>query len=114
MLPQDIDITVLINEGSASASEIVAGVLQDHDRAVIVGSPSFGKGLVQSVIAINNKSALKITNSKYYIPSGRTLQKREYIDKELLTDKATGLRFIIYHKSRTKSPFGGEALLPIF
>jgi len=84
LLSDDIDITVLINEGSASASEIVAGVLQDHDRAVIVGSKSFGKGLVQSVIAIDNSSALKITNSKYYIPSGRGIQKREYIDKDLL------------------------------
>ncbi len=89
LLSEDIDITVLINEASASASEIVAGVLQDHDRAVIVGSKSFGKGLVQSVIAIDNTSALKITNSKYYIPSGRGIQKREYIDKDLLSSERT-------------------------
>ena len=89
LLSEDIDITVLINEASASASEIVAGVLQDHDRAVIVGSKSFGKGLVQSVIAIDNTSALKITNSKYYIPSGRGIQKREYIDKDLLSSDRT-------------------------
>tara|TARA_A100001037_G_scaffold270992_1_gene266225 strand:- start:1865 stop:3337 length:1473 start_codon:yes stop_codon:yes gene_type:complete len=89
LLSEDIDITVLINEASASASEIVAGVLQDHDRAVIVGSQSFGKGLVQSVIAIDNSSALKITNSKYYIPSGRGIQKREYIDEDLLSAERT-------------------------
>ena len=84
IVSEDINITVLINGASASASEIVAGVLQDHDRAVIIGSKSFGKGLVQSVIAINSTSALKITNSKYYIPSGRSIQKREYIDENLL------------------------------
>ena len=89
LLSEDIDITVLINEASASASEIVAGVLQDHYRAVIVGSQSFGKGLVQSVIAIDNSSALKITNSKYYIPSGRGIQKREYIDEDLLSAERT-------------------------
>ena len=110
-LPQDIDITVLINEGSASASEIVAGVLQDHDRAVIVGSPSFGKGLVQSVIAINNSSALKITNSKYYIPSGRTLQKREYIDKELLTDKAA-IEDSLFTTKAGRKVFGGGGIAP--
>ena len=89
LISEGIDITVLINEASASASEIVAGVLQDHDRAVIVGSQSFGKGLVQSVIAIDNSSALKITNSKYYIPSGRGIQKREYIDEDLLSAERT-------------------------
>ena len=111
LLPQDIDITVLINEGSASASEIVAGVLQDHDRAVIIGSPSFGKGLVQSVIAINNNSALKITNSKYYIPSGRTLQKREYIDKELLTDKAT-VEDSLFTTKAGRKVLGGGGIAP--
>ncbi len=111
LLPQDIDITVLINEGSASASEIVAGVLQDHDRAVIVGSSSFGKGLVQSVIAINNSSALKITNSKYYIPSGRTLQKREYIDKELLTDKAT-VEDSLFTTKAGRKVLGGGGIAP--
>ena len=87
-LPNSIDIAVLINGGSASASEIVAGVLQDHDRAVVLGDQSFGKGLVQTVIGINQDTALKITNSKYYIPSGRSIQKREFIDEELIADGA--------------------------
>jgi len=85
-LPSSVDIAVLINGGSASASEIVAGVLQDHDRAVVLGDQSFGKGLVQTVIGINQETALKITNSKYYIPSGRSIQKRKFIDKELIAD----------------------------
>jgi len=85
-LPSSINIAVLINGGSASASEIVAGVLQDHDRAVILGDQSFGKGLVQTVIGINQETALKITNSKYYIPSGRSIQKRKFIDEDLIAD----------------------------
>tara|TARA_Y100000389_G_scaffold45037_2_gene39812 strand:+ start:9844 stop:11517 length:1674 start_codon:yes stop_codon:yes gene_type:complete len=85
-IPESIDMAVLINGGSASASEIVAGVLQDHDRAVVLGDQSFGKGLVQTVIGINQETALKITNSKYYIPSGRSIQKRKFIDEELIAD----------------------------
>jgi carboxyl-terminal processing protease len=68
-------LIVLINEGSASASEIVSGALQDHDRALIVGRRSFGKGLVQQPIPLNNKGELRLTISRYYIPSGRSIQK---------------------------------------
>ncbi len=68
-------LIVLINEGSASASEIVAGALQDHDRALIVGRRSFGKGLVQQPIPLSNKGELRLTVSRYYIPSGRSIQK---------------------------------------
>ena len=88
LIPESINMAVLINGASASASEIVAGVLQDYDRAVVLGSQSFGKGLVQTVIGINQETALKITNSKYYIPSGRSLQKREFIDDDLIADSA--------------------------
>ncbi|HMQ06871.1 MAG TPA: S41 family peptidase [Saprospiraceae bacterium] len=77
-LDLDIPLAVLINDRSASASEIVAGVIQDLDRGILVGQRSFGKGLVQNVenIAYNNR--LKITISKYYIPSGRCIQSAEY------------------------------------
>jgi len=68
-------IIVLINEGSASASEILSGALQDHDRALIVGRRSFGKGLVQRPIALSDGSELRLTISKYYTPSGRCIQK---------------------------------------
>lgn len=70
----DVPMIVLINGGSASASEIVAGALQDHKRAIILGTKSFGKGSVQSLIPINDRSAMKITTAKYYTPSGRSIQ----------------------------------------
>lgn len=69
------DITVLIDEGSASASEILAGAIQDHDRGVIIGRRSFGKGLVQEQYKLRDGSALRLTVARYYTPSGRSIQK---------------------------------------
>ena len=63
-------LIVLINQGSASASEIVAGALKDHKRAILVGENSYGKGSVQSIIPLKNKGAIRLTISKYYLPSG--------------------------------------------
>lgn len=91
MLPVDTDIplVVLVNENSASASEILAGALQDFDRAVIVGQRTYGKGLVQNVVPLVYNTQLKITVAKYYIPSGRCIQAIDYSDKK---DNVNGSR----------------------
>ena len=67
-------MVVLVNGGSASASEIVAGALQDHKRAIIMGSQTFGKGSVQTILPLKNNTALKLTTARYYTPSGRSIQ----------------------------------------
>jgi len=73
---KDFNMVVLVNEASASASEIVAGALQDHKRAIIVGKQTFGKGSVQTVIDLENKSGLKLTVARYYTPNGRSIQSK--------------------------------------
>src|SRR5690606_4830051 len=81
-LDLEIPLVVLIDGGSASASEIVSGSLQDLDRAVIVGETSFGKGLVQRTYDLKYGSKIKLTIAKYYTPSGRCVQRLEYFDRE--------------------------------
>lgn len=77
-LDKDIPLVVLINERSASAAEIVAGALQDYDRAVLVGRKTFGKGLVQTTVPLSYNAQVKVTTAKYYIPSGRCIQAIDY------------------------------------
>ncbi len=78
-------MVVLVNEGTASASEIVAGALQDHGRAVVLGTPTFGKGSVQSIMELEDGSGLKLTVARYYTPKGRSIQERG-IDPDVRVD----------------------------
>lgn len=79
---KSVPLAVLIDGGSASASEIVAGAIQDLDRGVLIGEPTFGKGLVQSVISFETGEALKLTTAKYFTPSGRLIQKVDYFGED--------------------------------
>lgn len=80
-------MVVLVNGGSASASEIVAGALQDHKRAIVMGTKTFGKGSVQTIVPVSNGAALKITTARYYTPDGRSIQAAG-IAPDILTEEA--------------------------
>jgi len=82
VVDKDIPITILVNQSSASASEIVAGSIQDLDRGVLIGKRTYGKGLVQNIIPISYNTKAKITVAKYYIPSGRCIQEVDYSKKD--------------------------------
>jgi len=93
-------MVVLINGGSASASEIVAGALQDHHRAILVGTRSFGKGSVQTIIPLSGGGALRLTTARYYTPSGHSIQAKgiepevkveEELPKDLKKDVASAI-----------------------
>ena len=81
-------MVVLVNGGSASASEIVAGALQDHKRAVIMGQQTFGKGSVQTILPLGNNTAIKLTTARYYTPNGRSIQAKGIMPDIPLDDGA--------------------------
>jgi carboxyl-terminal processing protease len=88
---QTVPMVVIVNNGSASASEIVAGALQDHKRALILGTKSFGKGSVQSILPMNNGTAIKLTTARYFTPKGRSIQAKGIEPDILVEDGLSGL-----------------------
>ena len=108
-----IPLIVLINDGSASASEIVSGSLQDLDRAVLIGQNSFGKGLVQTTKRLTYNTSMKITTAKYYIPSGRLIQRLDYGNK--VNGKAVAVADSIKKEFKTRNGrnvIDGEGIQP--
>ncbi len=111
ILNMDTPLAVLVNGGSASASEIVAGAIQDLDRGVIIGQMTFGKGLVQSLVPVGKNQLLKITTAKYYIPSGRLIQKEDYEHGGVLTD-GQGMKDSLFVTMNGRSVRGGGGITP--
>ena len=118
-----LPLTILINEGTASASEIVAGAIQDNDRGVIVGRRSFGKGLVQEPIDFSDGSGIRLTVSRYYTPSGRCIQKPydvygsdiydRYADGEVFSaDSARLNKEDIHYTVGGREVYGGGGIMP--
>jgi carboxyl-terminal processing protease len=110
--PYTFRLSVVINGKTASASEILAGALQDHDRATIVGEPSYGKGLVQSVMPLSGGSGLALTTAVYYTPSGRSIQKPLRNSALSTTFSPEGVAGTIYKTDSGRPVTGGGGIMP--
>ena len=116
-----LPIVVLVNGGTASAAEIITGALQDHDRALVVGTPTFGKGLVQSLWQLTPETALKLTTARWYTPSGRTIQRKSRNEAEQEAQVAAAEQgkdstrvdsSLIFHTDRGRIVYGGGGIRP--
>jgi len=117
----NLPVVVLANGGTASAAEIITGALQDHDRAVVVGTPTFGKGLVQSLWQLTPETALKLTTARWYTPSGRTIQRKsKNEDDQLAQAEAAELgrdttkvdSSLVFHTDHGRTVLGGGGIRP--
>lgn len=113
-LDKDMPLTVLVNSGSASASEIVSGVIQDLDRGVIIGQRSYGKGLVQTTRPLSYNTQLKVTTAKYYIPSGRCIQALDYSNRneDGSVGKVPDSLITLYHTKAGRLVYDGGGINP--
>jgi len=107
LISNQVPLAILINKNSASASEIVAGALQDLDRAIIVGQKSYGKGLVQKMYDLNDTLTLKITTAKYYLPSGRLIQVEDYFKEGFLEKGLNEKDSLFFSKTGREFESGG-------
>lgn len=107
-----IPLAVLVDDGSASASEIVAGAIQDHDRGIIVGTTTFGKGLVQGLIPVTSNSSLKMTTARYYTPSGRCIQRINYSDKNKVFERNGKNKKAQYFTDKKRKVFSAGGIEP--
>ncbi|MCB0756755.1 MAG: peptidase S41, partial [Flavobacteriales bacterium] len=113
-LDKDMPLVVLVNSGSASASEIVSGVIQDLDRGVIIGQRSYGKGLVQTTRPLSYNSQLKVTTAKYYIPSGRCIQALDYSNRrdDGSVGKVPDSLISVFHTKAGRLVYDGGGIRP--
>ncbi|MFA7228989.1 MAG: S41 family peptidase [Melioribacteraceae bacterium] len=111
-LLKETKMVLLVDEGSASASEIVAGAIQDHDRAVIVGTNSFGKGLVQTILPLSYNTSLKLTTARYFTPSGRSIQKIDYSEKNKVFEQNKRIINSEYKTDGRRKVFSGGGIMP--
>ncbi len=115
---ENLPLVVLINRGSASGSEIVAGAIQDNDRGLVVGQTSWGKGLVQSVFMVDKNQALALTTAKYYTPSGRCIQRdysrsfADYFNPRLQEERAQEEERPVFHTLTGRPVTGGGGIVP--
>ncbi len=105
-------LVVLINGGTASASEIFSGAMQDHDRGIILGTKSFGKGLVQTVTPLDYNSSLKITTAKYFTPSGRCIQKVDYAENNDVLAEVDTVKKGKYYTDHHRLVYGAGGITP--
>lgn len=112
LLKENVRIAVLIDDQSASASEIFAGAIQDNDRGVIIGRRSFGKGLVQTIFPMPYETSLKLTTARYYTPSGRSIQKIDYALNNKTIENHSALRSQTYYTLNKRKLEGGNGIYP--